>query len=123
MGSTPVSARISTASSLQPALVSASTTLRAVLRSSNNPMTEVGMAHSSVMFSNQNGRAPISTHPARAHKHAAAQTVPKKHQAAIEKCRAKNQFQAFAHHVDVTILYGSMILSKCGTTDSAKVRF
>jgi hypothetical protein len=39
-------------------------------------MTEVGMAHSSVMFLNQDGRAPISTHPARAHKHAASQLVP-----------------------------------------------
>jgi hypothetical protein len=39
-------------------------------------MTEVGMANSSVMFLNQDGRAPISTHPARAHKHTAPQLVP-----------------------------------------------
>jgi hypothetical protein len=38
-----------------------------------------------VMFLNQDGRAPISTHPARAHKHAAPQTVPTNHQVAIEK--------------------------------------
>jgi hypothetical protein len=31
---------------------------------------------------NQDGWAPISTHPARAHKHAATQTVPKNHQPA-----------------------------------------
>src|SRR4051812_10372947 len=58
-------------------------------------MTEVGMANSSVMFLNQNGRAPISTHPARAHKHAAPQTVPKKHQAAIEKMLYKESILSF----------------------------
>jgi hypothetical protein len=40
-------------------------------------MTEVGMANSSVMFSNQNGWTPVSAHAAHAHKHAAPQTVPK----------------------------------------------
>jgi hypothetical protein len=48
-------------------------------------MTEVGMAHSSVMFLNQDGRAPISAHPARAHQHAAPQTVPNNHQVATEE--------------------------------------
>jgi hypothetical protein len=48
-------------------------------------MTEVGMAHSSVMFLNQDGWAPISAHPARAHQHAASQTVPNNHQDATEK--------------------------------------
>jgi hypothetical protein len=56
----------------QPALVSALTTLRAVSWSSNNPMTEVGMADSSVMFSNQNGRAPT---PHMLTKHAASHAV------------------------------------------------
>src|SRR3954453_17824897 len=83
--SAPVSLQVSTASSLKPALVSASTTLRAVSWSSNNPMTEVDMANSSVMFLNQDGRAPTSTPPARAHKHIALQTVPTNRQGAVEK--------------------------------------
>jgi hypothetical protein len=52
-------------------------------------MTEVDMANSSVMFLNQDGRAPISTHPARAHKHTALQTVPTNHQGAAEKNATK----------------------------------
>jgi hypothetical protein len=43
------------------------------------------MTNSSVMFLNQDGRAPISTHPARAHKHTALQTVPTGHQVTVEK--------------------------------------
>src|SRR4051794_40631541 len=95
MVSTPVSARVSTASSLKPALVSASTTLRAVSWSSNNPMTEVGMTNSSVMFLNQDGRAPISTHPARAHKHTALQTVPTNHQGVAKKTSLKESILNF----------------------------
>src|SRR3954447_9599391 len=103
MVSPPVSARISTASLLQPALVSAATTLRAVSWSSNNPMTEVGIAHSSVMFLNQDGRAPISTHPASAHKHTALQNVPKNDQASAHRCLTKRR-----HHV------------RCALTNSAR---
>jgi hypothetical protein len=47
------------------------------------------MTNSSVMFLNQDGRAPISTHPARAHKHTALQTVPTNHQGAAEKNATK----------------------------------
>jgi hypothetical protein len=47
------------------------------------------------MFLNRDGQAPISTHPARAHKHAAPQTVPKKHQAAIEKMPYKESILKF----------------------------
>jgi hypothetical protein len=41
--------------------------------------------NSSVMFLNQDGRAPISTHPARAHKHIALQTVPTNRRVSVEK--------------------------------------
>src|SRR3954451_16179166 len=58
-------------------------------------MTKVGMTISSVMFLNQDGRAPFSTHPARAHKHAALQTVPKKHRVAIEKTPCKESILSF----------------------------
>jgi hypothetical protein len=53
-------------------------------------MTEVGMTYSSVMFLNQDGRAPISTHPAHAHKHTALQTVPTGHQVTVEKMISKD---------------------------------
>jgi hypothetical protein len=48
------------------------------------------MANSSVMFLNQDGRAPISTHPARAHKHTALQTVPTNRRVAVEKPYREN---------------------------------
>src|SRR3954451_18979320 len=55
------------------------------------PITGKSCATRSVMFLNQNGRAPMSTHPAHAHKHAASQTVPRKHQAAMEKTRTRRR--------------------------------
>jgi hypothetical protein len=58
-------------------------------------MTEVGMTNSSVMFLNQDGRAPISTHPARAHKHTALQNVPTDHQVTVEKMISKEWILSF----------------------------
>src|SRR4051812_18911751 len=123
MVSTPMSARISTASFLQPALVSAATTLRAVSWSSNNPMTEVGMTISSVMFLNQDGRAPISTHPARAHKHTAPQTVPTNHQSFVEKMLLEESILRYFSRFECKILPGAKILPKRDRIYSAKVRF
>jgi hypothetical protein len=40
---------------------------------------------------NQDGRAPISTHPASAHKHAALQNVPKNGQASAHRCPTKRR--------------------------------
>jgi hypothetical protein len=48
------------------------------------------MANSSVVFSNQDGQVPISTHPARAHKHAAPQPVPEGRLLSQNKKRKQN---------------------------------
>src|SRR3954469_15237049 len=86
-------------------------------------MTEVGMANSSVMFLNQDGRAPISTHPARAHKHVAPQTVPKKYQDFVEKMPLKESILITLSQCERKILPGAKILSKCDRIHSTKVRF
>jgi hypothetical protein len=68
-------------------------------------MTEVGMANSSVMFLNQDSQVPISTHPAHAHKHVAAQPVPKKYQSATKnKVREQRKLYQFAYHIILTIM-------------------
>src|SRR4051812_24229983 len=86
-------------------------------------MTEVGMTISSVMFLNQDGRAPFSTHPARAHKHTAPQTVPKKHQDFVEKMPLKESILRIFSQCERKILPGTKILSKCDRIYSTKVRF